>query len=627
MKPPTSIRPARSWSSMLALAAGCLMLLLTASATSARPFNSHTSAAPRAAIARLTPPRLAAAAARSTAAERSFLAQARALHRCLLASSGSQASCSSSHAALQSAGQRLRIAARAFASIVRRTSGSPARARAAWVSWRTAPYVVVSGDTLRWQALDDLRSYVFVRKVAGQADQYSLIRGTTITPPPVPGETVRYSVRTAVPGSLWAPEVSISYPSQGSQSESSDDQAAPALTVSGDTLSWPAVDAVQNYVFVIKVPGRPDEYSVVSGTSVTPPVVPGATVKYSVRTEVEGSAWAPELAIEYPAEQHESPPVKQVQEEPSSPSGHLEAGVVSGTYSQDYTAVATLGAHLVRLPFQIYESASQLEPAIARYAEEGVRVLPLATFDGTLPSPSEDRNLASWAAAFGPGGTFWAGRHEGALAVQSIEFGNETSYSYQYADDSPSGYAARAQSYARSFVEAEQAIHAANASVGLLAQGDAGNAGTLWVENMFRAEPNLGQYVAGWTIHPYGPDLRGRVQALISETAAQGAPASIPIDITEWGLSTDNGACVYENYGWNRCMTYTEAGEILTRNVAEFRQLLGSRQGMFMLYTDKDWTPPGASENREAYFGALQSSLAPKGAYTTAAEALMSEGA
>src|ERR1019366_4849076 len=30
--------------------------------------------------------------------------------------------------------------------------------------------------------------------------------------PPVPGATVRYSVRTAVNGSVWSPEVSIYYP-------------------------------------------------------------------------------------------------------------------------------------------------------------------------------------------------------------------------------------------------------------------------------------------------------------------------------------------------------------------------------------------------------------------------------
>jgi hypothetical protein len=140
---------------------------------------------------------------------------------------------------------------------------------------------------------------------------------------------------------------------------------------------------------------------------------------------------------------------------------------------------------------------------------------------------------------------------------------------------------------------------------------------------MFKAVPNLGQYVAGWTIHPYGPGWRPRLEALIRETAAQGAPSNIPIDITEWGLATDNGKCLTENYGWNPCMTYSEAAEVLTRTVSEMRQVLGSRMGLFMLYQVRDKQPTGASNNREEYFGALQHELQPKGEYTTAAQALM----
>ena len=42
-----------------------------------------------------------------------------------------------------------------------------------------------------------------------------------------------------------------------------------------------------------KVPGQPETFTAVSGTSTTPPAVPGKTVTYSVRTAVDGSAWAP----------------------------------------------------------------------------------------------------------------------------------------------------------------------------------------------------------------------------------------------------------------------------------------------------------------------------------------------
>lgn len=289
----------------------------------------------------------------------------------------------------------------------------------------------------------------------------------------------------------------------------------------------------------------------------------------------------------------------------------------------DVEGAAKLGAKIVRLDVSINDSAKSMESIVADYAAEGIQVELLADFNAALPTPTEATNLASWAKTFGPGGSFWANRSNGQLAVKMIEFGNETSYEYQFADDSTAGYAGRAQTYALRFKEAATAVSAANPSVGMLAQGDAGNAGSTWITNMFKAVPNLGQYVAGWTIHPYGPGWRSRFEALIAETAAQGAPSNIPIDVTEWGLSTDNGKCLTENYDWNVCMSYNEAGEVLTRTVSEMRQMLGSRMGLFMLYQVRDKVVPGASNNREEYFGALQHELAPKGAYTTAAQALM----
>jgi hypothetical protein len=119
------------------------------------------------------------------------------------------------------------------------------------------------------------------------------------------------------------------------------------------------------------------------------------------------------------------------------------------------------------------------------------------------------------------------------------------------------------------------------------------------------------------------PGLAPRLEELIEETAAQGAPSTIPIDITEWGLATDNGRCLTENYGWSPCMTYNEAGETLTRTVREMQAMLGSRLGMFLLYQIRDQQLTGASTEREAYFGALQHELQPKGAFTSAVEEML----
>jgi hypothetical protein len=302
-------------------------------------------------------------------------------------------------------------------------------------------------------------------------------------------------------------------------------------------------------------------------------------------------------------------------------------GLVAGSaLTYELPFIQRLGAGTARMEVSIDTPVSQIVPIAEAYARAGIRPLLMASFDGTTPSSAEAQSLGAWAAELGPGGSAWKGKASPAgTAVTSIEFGNETSYSYQYSDDSASGYATRAQNYAVRFKEAQAAIQAADPGVGLLAQGDPGNApGTSWMDNMFKAVPNLGQLVAGWTVHPYGPNWQSVMDKVISSAQADGAPSSIPLEVTEWGLSTDNGHCLESNYGFNACMSYQEASTTLQSTVAAMRTRYGSRLAAFYLYQAHDQKATGASVNRESYFGALQSNEAPKGNYTTAVESLLS---
>jgi hypothetical protein len=304
-------------------------------------------------------------------------------------------------------------------------------------------------------------------------------------------------------------------------------------------------------------------------------------------------------------------------------SATFQPGINSGTnMTLDVQGAALLGAKVVRIEFPIAATAAQMQPVFEGYAAKGIRIAPLAVFAGTLPTPAQARNLATWATTYGPGGTFWAARSDGQLAIQSIEFGNETSGGYQYDDNAgePS-YTARAETYAVRLKEAAQAISASSAKVGLLAVAEDWTGD--WMNGMFSAVPNLGSYVAGWVSHPYGSEWRSKIEDILAQTAAHGASATIPIDITEWGLSSDNGSCLNENFGWNPCMTYQGAAETLRRTVAEIQQLLGGRLGLFLFYQVRDQQPTGATHDMEDYFGLLQHELQPKGAYTAAAEELL----
>lgn len=338
------------------------------------------------------------------------------------------------------------------------------------------------------------------------------------------------------------------------------------------------------------------------------------------RDPVPITAGPPSEAPPAPAEEAKQAPGETSTSQPAT----FQPGINSGSAAVwELPGATLLGAKLVRVEVPIAETAQEFAPVVAAYAEQGIRVAPLASFYGTLPTPAQARNLASFASAYGPGGTFWSSHTGGQYAIRTIEFGNETSDSYQYADNSPAGYASRARTYALRFAEAAAAIRAVNPGVGLLALADSGNAGPIWVQSMFAAVPGLGSMVAGWTVHPYGPKWRAKLEELVSQTAAQGAPSTIPVDVTEWGLTTDNGRCLSENYGWNPCMAYGEAGEVLSRTVGEMRQSLHGRLGQLLLYQIRDQRPSGESTDREYYFGAVQRELQPKGAYTTAVKAFL----
>jgi hypothetical protein len=605
------------------LIAVCMLILATGA--NAAPSRFH-SARVIATASKAVPHRLRVSAKRTARADRRLVSNARRLKRCLSVNRHHHRRCDAARRAVQRAGSQLASAEMKLAKIARRGGKANAPGNGGTAT-QQAPQLTVSGQKLSWARVANVNSYVLVRRVPGQAEQDSVIIGTSVTPPPVPGVTVAYSVRTSVDGSAWSSEQSIAYPA----TSTSDTQSAPALGVSGLILSWKRITNVSTYVLMTKVPGHPAQYTEVSGTSVNPPAVPSVTVAYSVRTAVDGSAWSPGVKVSYPASAVKQPTTPQ----PAPVSGGpFEMGVVAGSaIAYELPYIQELGAHTARMEFSIDTPVSQMESIVGEYAQAGIRPLLLAGFEGRIPSTAEAQNLAGWAAAFGQGGTFWQGKNEPAgTAVTDIEFGNETSYSYQYPETSSASnwyalpsYAARAQSYALRFKDAETAIQATNPNVGLLAQADDGGSGSpTWVSNMFAAVPDLAGRVAGWTVHPYGPRWESTINRLVASTKAAGAPSTIPIYATEWGLSSDNGRCVEENFGFNKCMSYSEAASTLESNIAAMRAKYGGRLRDVYLFQARDQQPTGASTEREGYCGALQPNQATKGAYTTAVESLLS---
>lgn len=587
----------------------------------------------------VVPPALARASQRARQADRRLVAQADSVRSCLGAHRAAPSTCAVSRRALQVAGRGYAAAERHLASVAHsgnvlgsasrahnRVGAAGARSRR---NPRSAPSVAVVGATLRWSRVAAVGTYVVMRAVPGQPAQYELVRGQAATPPPVPGLAVGYRVRTAARGSTWSPVRTISYApvGHGGEGHTADPQAAPWITVSGEQLTWDQVAGVTTYVLRTRVAGQTDRYTEVTGTATGPAPEPSATVHYSVRTAIEGSAWSPEVAISYPAAAAETTPAPAPI---TATPGSLEVGSVVGSDAlYELPWLKTLGAHTARMDMPINSSVAELEPIVEAYAQAGIKLLLLAGFNARMPSTAEAQNLATWATAFGPGGTFWRNRGlPASAAVTDIEFGNETNNPWQYLATTPENwysepaYLARAEEYARRLRDAQMAISAAGSSVGLLGIADQYSGYTTWVEAMFRAVPDLGSRVAGWTAHPYGPNWQTGLDTLIRDTAAHGAPP-LPIYATEMGLSTDNGRCLEDNFGFPKCLTYAEAGSLLGSTVAAMRARYGGRLHAIYIFQARDQKPTGTSTSREVYFGALQSNMAPKGAFTEEVESLL----
>ena len=469
--------------------------------------------------------------------------------------------CAARETALQAAGLRL-------SRLQRTTTARTAKATARASSTKRAPTLAAAGTTLKWTKVAGVSSYVVVRRIAGRDDRYSVVTATSTTPAAVPGKTARYGVRTAIVGSAWSSSVAIAYP------------ATPAPQATAGTGSATTVPTT----------------STTTSTTPAPAPAPGPG--------------------------------------PGVPAA-FKTGVVLGSATNwELPFAKQLGAKGARMEFDIDTPAADLAASVEAYAKAGIQPLLLAGFQGRTPTVAQAANLASWAAAYGPGGSFWTGKgYPASVAVTKIEFGNESNQSWQYASlasnpswASTSTYASIAQGYARAFKEAATKIEAANAGVGLLAIGDAPGNWAQWMNNVYAAVPDFSDYVAGWTMHPYGPQARWQpnMDNALAQLAAHKAPTSTPIYVTEYGLSTDNGRCLDDNYGWDKCLTYDQAGSALSASVAAMRARYGSRLAAMFLYQAHDLADAGASGSRESYFGGLTLDGATKGAYTAAIKSLLS---
>jgi hypothetical protein len=99
----------------------------------------------------------------------------------------------------------------------------------------------------------------------------------------------------------------------------------------------------------------------------------------------------------------------------------------------------------------------------------------------------------------------------------------------------------------------------------------------------------------------------------VRDTAKHG-DTTLPFFITEYGISTNNGACLDSNYSWPNCMTYQQAADGLKGAIADMHQAYGQRLAQLYIFEQRDMA--NNPNGREANFGAVKTDGSAKGAFT-----------
>jgi hypothetical protein len=450
----------------------------------------------------------------------------------------------------------------------------------------STPVLSIHASTISWAATPSATSYKLAisneaRGAANRVTTYLTLARTpgetqSYTPTLAPGETVYVGI-SADDGETWsAQETTLTAPKSEPEPETTPPTppveepappppptkepepilslAAPALSVHGDTISWPAIPGATSYELATVLnptTTRETTYKIVTATSITPPAVPGQTIDYglAVNTLIAQGPWT-EVSITYPASAPSPPPV--ISEPPvSSPVSSKIIGTNDGAGWGPSPAATILGGHITWNRVELGASSNTLVASLS----EGFHVLAIVgnVNDGTPLSQVEPN---SWGATV-------VSQLQANPGITIAEAGNEMYLK---------GNIANPVQYGRMYLAAINAMKAAGIHTPLLFNmlgdyhlgtwssptgysEDAHGGG--WLHDAVAGVPGLATAILanGLSTHPYGAlgenreDTNGVSAVPAQESVAQTVLGAIPpIYITEFGYSlnncgADDGAC------------------------------------------------------------------------------------
>lgn len=279
-------------------------------------------------------------------------------------------------------------------------------------------------------------------------------------------------------------------------------------------------------------------------------------------------------------------------------------------------ALRSIGVSTDRLEFGPQMTWAEIDERYRLALREGMRVLPLLNVVqriSTIDVASFSAWTASFAARYGPGGAFWAGRADASLALHHIEIFNEPYGAWDYQPVEPGAFA-------RLYVAAVDAGRRANPNTRYLLpmQPTVDENGTSrdWTSELWAAEPQIASRVDGLAVHPYGSWALGanplwtywKTRWLHEDWTRRGAAR--PMWITEVGQCTSAAA--------PNCVTEAQQAEAVRFYVADAR-VTPYIKAVF-LFTHRD--AEGDPTNRENWFGIVRRDLTPKPAFWAYRDAL-----
>jgi hypothetical protein len=449
------------------------------------------------------------------------------------------------------------------------------------------PVLSVSGETVTWAPVGAELTY---RVAISTAPRSVSPRVTTyFNIPRKPGETQSYTlslepgktayVGVSADGVTWsANEAVVTVPLPPPPPPP---PPGLVLEVNGETISWTAIPGVTRYTLATVLnpqSTRNTTYTVVTGTSYTPPAVPGQTVNYGLSASVPGTApWAKEVSIAYPSEKTNEPepeggspaepptgseseqpaetPTEQPAEPPAETSGGQTGARIIGIHDGagwGATAARTfLAGHITWNRVEIGNTTNTLASSLGY----GFKVLAIVdnVADG---KPLSQIEPARW-------GTEAADQILGNPGIAIAEAGNEMYYK---------GGVANPVQYGRMYLAAVVAMKAAGIHTPLLFNmwgdypkgsnssptgwsQDANGGG--WLRDAVNGVPGLAAAILanGLSTHPYGAlgensaDEQGVKAVAAQESVAKTVlGATPPLYITEFGYAMSrcgapDGAC------------------------------------------------------------------------------------